>query len=97
MIYGTYPEVIISKTRNAKIEVVSEIAGSYLLKDVLVFERVRSSSKLWDLLKLLAFQVGSDVSHNELSVSLGVDVKTVQRHLDLLEKAIVIFRFVGFS
>jgi len=97
LIFGTYPEVILSQTRSAKIEVVSEIAGSYLLKDILAFERVRSSSKLWDLLKLLAFQVGSEVSHNELSRKLGVDVKTVQRFLDLLEKAFVIFRLGGFS
>ena len=97
LIFGTYPEVIMSQTRKAKIGVVSEIAGSYLLKDILAFERVRSSSKLWDLLKLLAFQVGSEVSHNELSVSLGVDVKTVQRYLDLLEKAFVIYRLGGLS
>jgi predicted AAA+ superfamily ATPase len=97
LIFGTYPEVIISQTRRAKIEVVREIAGSYLLKDILAFERVRSSSKLWDLLKLLAFQVGSEVSLNELSRSLSVDVKTVQHYLDLLEKAFVIFRLGGFS
>ena len=86
-----------SRTRRAKIEIVREIAGSYLLKDILAFERVRSSSKLWDLLKLLAFQVGSEVSLNELSRSLSVDVKTVQYYLDLLEKAFVIFRLGGFS
>jgi len=97
LIFGTYPEVITSQTRRVKIDIVSEIAGSYLLKDILAFERVRSSRKLWDLLKLLAFQVGSEVSLNELSRSLGVDVKTVQHYLDLLEKAFVIFRLDGFS
>jgi predicted AAA+ superfamily ATPase len=97
LIFGTYPEVITSKTRKQKIEKISEIAGSYLLKDILAFDRVRSSRKLWDLLKLLAFQVGSEVSMNELSTSLSVDVKTVQNHLDLLEKAFVIFRLGGFS
>jgi len=97
LIFGTYPEVVLARTRNEKIEIVREIAGSYLLKDILAFERVRNSRKLWDLLKLLAFQVGSQVSWNELATSLSVDFKTVQHYLDLLEKAFVIFRLGGFS
>jgi predicted AAA+ superfamily ATPase len=97
LIYGAYPEVVLARARRAKIDILSEIAGSYLLKDILAFERVRSSRKLWDLVKLLAFQVGSEVSLNEVSNSLGIDVKTVQHYLDLLEKAFVIFRLGGFS
>jgi predicted AAA+ superfamily ATPase len=97
LVYGTYPEVVLARTRRAKIDIMSEIAGSYLLKDILAFERVRSSRKLWDLVKLLAFQVGSEVSLNEVSTSLSIDVKTVQHYLDLLEKAFVIFRLGGFS
>lgn len=97
LIFGTYPDAIIAGTRAAKIDIVKEIAGSYLLKDILAFERVRSARKLWDLLKLLAFQVGSEVSVNELSNALGLDVKTIQQHLDLLEKSFVVFRLGGFS
>jgi hypothetical protein len=97
LIYGTYPEAITEETRAAKIEVVNEIAGSYLLKDILAFERVRSADKLWDLLKMLAFQIGGEVSHNELANALGLDVKTIQRYLDLLEKSFVVFRLRGFS
>jgi len=97
LIFGTYPEVVLAHTRDEKIEIVREIAGSYLLKDILAFERVKSSKKLWDLLKLLAFQVGSEVSLNELGTTLSVDVKTAQNYLDLLEKAFVIFRLGGFS
>jgi predicted AAA+ superfamily ATPase len=97
LIFGTYPEVITAGTRRSKIEIVNEIAGSYLLKDILSFDRVKSSKKLWDLLKLLAFQVGSEISLNELAMSLAVDVKTVQHYLDLLEKAFVIQRLGGFS
>lgn len=97
LILGSYPDVVTARTNKARIEAVSEIANSYLIKDILAFERVRNSGKIWDLLKLLAFQVGSEVSHNELSRSLGVDVKTVQRYIDLLEKSFVLYRLGGFS
>jgi hypothetical protein len=97
LIFGSYPEVITASTRNERIEIVSEIANSYLLKDILSFDRVKSSRTLLDLLKLLAFQIGSEVSLNELATQLGVEVRTVQRYLDLLEKAFVIIRISGFS
>lgn len=97
LIFGTYPEVILASTARAKLDIVSEIAGSYLLKDILTLESVRSSGRLWDLLKMLAFQVGNLVSLNELAINLSIDVKTVQRYLDLLEKAFVIIRLSGFS
>lgn len=97
LIYGTYPEVIEATTRDAKITAITEITNSYLLKDLLAFDRVRNSRILVDLLRLLAFQVGSEVSLNELSRQLSVDVKTLHRYLDLLEKAFVLFRLVGFS
>ncbi|HTX79816.1 MAG TPA: ATP-binding protein [Longilinea sp.] len=97
LIYGTYPEVLLASTHQARIEVLTEIANSYLLKDILAFDRVKSSRTLLDLLKLLAFQVGSEVSLNELGTQLSVDVKTIQRYLDLLEKAFVITRLGGLS
>lgn len=97
LIFGAYPEVVTARTRRAKIDLVREIANSYLLKDILEFDRVRSSRKLLDLLRLIAFQIGGEVSLNELSNSLGIDVKTVGRYLDLLEKAFVLFRLDGFS
>lgn len=97
LVFGSYPEVIESPTRNARIEALVEIANSYLLKDILAFDRVRSSRTLSSLLKLLAFQVGSEVSYSELAGQLGVDTKTVQRYLDLLEKTFVIFRLGAFS
>jgi len=97
LIYGMYPEVLLAPTSQARIEVLTEIANAYLLKDILTFDRVKSSRTLLDLLKLLAFQVGSEVSLNELGTQLGVDTKTVQRYLDLLEKAFVILRLGGLS
>ena len=97
LIFGTYPDIITAETRTQKIERVHEIAGSYLLKDILAFERVKGSKKLWDLLRLLAFQIGNEVSYNELATNLGVNVRTVQHYLDLLEKSFVIYRLGGFS
>ncbi len=97
LIFGSYPDVVQADNRNARIEIVSEIANSYLLKDILAFDRVRSSRQLVDLLKLLAFQLGGEVSHSELATQLGMDTKTVQRYLDLLEKAFVLVRVGGFG
>ena len=83
--------------RKEKIELLEELVGSYLLKDVLAMDRIRSSRALLDLLKLIAFQVGSEVSLNELATQVKLDVKTVGRYLDILEKAFVIVRLGGFS
>jgi uncharacterized protein len=97
LIFGTYPEAIQANTQNARIQVITEIANSYLLKDILAFDRVKNSRTLMNLLKLLAFQIGSEVSLSELAGQLSVDTKTVQRYLDLLEKAFVIIRLGAFS
>jgi hypothetical protein len=97
LIYGSYPEVLLAPTQAEKMAIISEIAHAYLLKDILSLDRVRSSRTLMDLLKLLAFQIGSEVTFNELSTQLGMDAKTVQRYLVLLEKAFVIYRLGGFS
>ncbi len=97
LIFGSYPEVLLAKSKKEKIEILREIVGSYLLKDILAFEKVRNSKKLFDLLRLLAFQVGSKVSKNELSNTLGIDSKSVERYLDLLEKSFVIKRLEPFS
>jgi predicted AAA+ superfamily ATPase len=97
LVYGTYPEVLLASSPRLKIEVLMEITNSYLLKDILAFDRIKNSRTLLDLLKLLAYQVGSEVALSELSTQLGVDVKTVKRYLDLLEKAFVLYRLNGFS
>jgi predicted AAA+ superfamily ATPase len=97
MIFGAYPEVVTASTRDEKIAVITEIAGSYLLKDLLAMDRRKNARSLHDLLKLLAFQVGQEVSLNQLAASLSLDVKTVQRYLDLLEKTFVVIRLGGFA
>lgn len=97
LIFGSYPEVITAKTRSEKITILQEIVNSYLLKDILTFVKVKSSQAIFNLLKLLAFQVGNQVSQTKLATSLAIDVKTVGRYLDLLEKAFVIMPVTGFS
>lgn len=97
LVFGSYPEVLLAPARAEKAALLTEIAGSYLLKDLLAHERVKSSRTLVDLLRLLAFQVGAEVSLSELATALGIDAKTVQRYIDLLEKAFVLHRLGGFS
>ncbi|MDP2364708.1 MAG: DUF4143 domain-containing protein [Ignavibacteria bacterium] len=97
LIFGSYPEVITAKSRAGKISALEEIVDSYLLKDILALEKVKGSKIILDLLKLLAFQVGNEVSLHELAARIKLDVKTVDRYLDILEKAFVIKRVGGFS
>jgi predicted AAA+ superfamily ATPase len=97
MVYGSYPEVVTLDDREEKIELVREITYSYLIKDILEFDKIRNSEKIYKLLQLLAFQIGSEVSANELAQSVGIDVKTIQRYLDLLKKSYVIFDLNAYS
>lgn len=97
LIFGSYPEALTSETVNDKKNILEELVGSYLLKDILELEKVKSSKLLLDLLRLLAFQVGSEVSLSELGKQLGIDSKTVARYLDLFEKSFVIINIRGFS
>ncbi len=97
LVYGSYPEVVTAQNRKDKADVLNELVDSYLLKDILALERVKGSKVLLDLLKLIAFQVGSQVSLNELASQVKLDVKTVGRYLDIFERAFVIKRIGGFS
>jgi len=97
LVFGSYPEVLTAQNRADKIAILTEITNSYLFKDILALERIKNSRTVWDLLKLIAFQVGSEVSYSELATQLGIDTKTVQRYLDLLEKVFVLYRVYGFS
>lgn len=97
LVFGAYPEVITAKTKKEKIAALQEINDSYLLKDIFSLEKIKASKQLSDLLKLLAFQAGGEVSLNELATQVKLDVKTVDRYLDILEKAFVIKRLTAFS
>ena len=82
MIFGSYPEIVTAENRRQKIDLLHDLAGSYLFKDLLALDRIKSSRVLLDLVKLLAFQVCQEVSLNELATQLNVDVKTIGRYLD---------------
>jgi uncharacterized protein len=97
LVYGSYPEVVAAETNAQRRSLLEEITGSYLLKDILELDRVKSANVLLDLLRLIAFQVGSEVSLRELGGQLGLDYKTVARYLDLLEKGYVLFNVRGYS
>lgn len=97
LIYGSYPEVVLSNDNRAREQYLKEIVASYLYKDILELDGIRHSSKISRLLQLLAFQVGKEVSYTELGTSLGMSKNTIERYLDLLEKAFVIQKLSGFS
>lgn len=96
LIYGSYPEIYL-KSGKDKERLLVDIAGSYLYKDILELEQVRNPAILNKLLSALALQVGSEVSLSELGNTVGLDLKTVERYIDLLEKNYVIFRLPPYS
>jgi predicted AAA+ superfamily ATPase len=97
LVFGSYPEIITAKSNKDKISLLNELVNSYLLKDVFSLDKIKGSKQLLDLLKLIAFQVGNEVSLNELATQVRLDVKTVGRYLDILEKAFVLKRIGGFN
>jgi len=97
LIFGSYPEVLNLITLAEKAEYLKDLVNSYLLKDILVFEKIQNSSKIFDLLKLIAFQAGSEVSYDELSRQLGMSKNTVERYLDLLSKVQILIKLSGYS
>ncbi len=97
LVFGCYPESLTAANDTVRMDYLTTLRDSYLLKDILELERIKNSRKLSDLLKLLAFQIGGEVSLNELGNSLGIAKQTVDRYLDLLEKTFVIKRVPGFS
>lgn len=97
LLFGSYPELEQYPVWNDKINYLKEIINSYLLKDILVFDGIKQSNKIFDLLKLIAFQVGQEVSLQELARQLGISKNTVESYLDLLSKVFVIYKVPGFS
>ena len=95
LIYGSYPDVLFGNLSPEK--VLMELTESYLYKDILEMEGIRKSSVLQKLLVALALQIGSEVSYNELSKIVGVDSKTVEKYIDVLEKCYIVFRLNSFS
>ena len=97
LLYGSYPEVLIEPDIERKRKILTELVSSYLFKDALALEAVRSPDVLLDIAKCLAFQVGNEVSINEVARTAKTDAKTAAKYLDLLEKMFIIRRVRGFS
>lgn len=97
LIYGNYPELTQIKNREKKSDYLRELVNSYLLKDILAFENIKNSTKILNLLRLIAFQIGRDVSYNELGTQLQMNKATVNKYLDLLTKVFILHKVEGFS
>ena len=97
LVWGGYPAIVTTDDPALREKLLGELVGAYLYRDILELEGVRRSEKIVDLLRLLAFQIGQEVSIAELAASLALNRQTVERYLDLLEKVFVIFRVSGFS
>ena len=97
LVYGGYPELSSISDLREKVFYLNELVNTYLLKDILIFEQIRNAQIMKDLLVLLAYQIGSEVSANELGRQLGVSKNTVERYLDLFEKAFILFPLSGYS
>jgi predicted AAA+ superfamily ATPase len=95
LLYGYYPEIV-THPGNAR-ERLKELSGSYLYKDLLMLESIKKPVVLEKLLKALALQLGNEVSYQELARLVGVNANTVEKYIDLLEKAFVIFRLTAYS
>ena len=97
LVWGGYPAIASTENPVLRQRLLGELVGSYLYRDILDFEGIRRSEKIVDLLRLLAYQIGQEVSITELAASISLNRQTVERYLDLLEKVFVIFRVGGFS
>lgn len=97
LIYGSYPETVLTNDNSLRERYLKEIVGSYLYKDILELEGLRHPDKIVRMLQLIAFQIGKEVSLSELGGQLGISKNTVERYLELLEKVFVVFKLTGFS
>ena len=95
LIYGYYPDIINHPGEERRL--LNLLSDSYLYKDLFAYERIKKTSLLQKLLKAIALQLGNEVSFNELSRLIGADKETVERYIDLLEKAFVVFTLPAFS
>ena len=97
LLYGSYPEVVASESFAEKKEYLGDIVESYLLKDILAVDGVKNSAKMRDLLRLVAYQMGNELSFEEIGKQLSISKNTVERYLDLLQKVFVLYRLGGYS
>lgn len=97
MIFGSYPEVYLMKSQDEKIQYLKDLVNAYLMKDILAYEGIKKRDVIFNLLKLIAFRVGSEISLEGVGRDLQISKNTVQRYLDVLSKVFIIYRVGGFS
>lgn len=97
LIFGNYPELLQLSDQTDKIDYLNDMISSYLLKDILVYENIKNSQTIFNLLRLIAFQIGGEVSLQELGKQLGISKNTVEKYLDLLSKVFILHKVEGFS
>lgn len=97
LIYGSYPESVLTSDTRMRELYLKEVVSSYLYKDILEMEGIRHPDKIVRLLQLLVYQIGKEVSLNEIASQLGISKNTVERYVELLEKNFVIYKLTGFS
>jgi hypothetical protein len=97
LVFGSYPEVLLLDSFEEKERYLRDLVQAYLLKDIISFEGIRNAAKVSDLLRLIAFQVGSECSMQELGRQLSMSKNTVEKYLDLLEKVFVLRKVRGYN
>lgn len=97
LIFGSYPEVFHLSTAEKKADYLTDLTRSYLLKDILAYSGIKYSNKLQDLLRMIAYQVGAEVSYHELSKKLGINKITIENYLDLLQKVFILYKLPSYS
>lgn len=97
LIFGSYPEVFHLFTTEKKADYLTDLTRTYLLKDILAYSGIKYSNKLQDLLRMIAYQVGAEVSYHELSKKLGINKITIENYLDLLQKVFILYKLPSYS
>lgn len=97
LVLGNYPELLHLSNKEDKIDYLNEMVSSYLLKDILVYENIKNSQKIFNLLRMVAFQIGKEVSLQELGNQLGISKNTVEKYLDVLSKVFILHKVEGYS
>jgi predicted AAA+ superfamily ATPase len=97
LVYGSYPELWHLKTGEEKKKYLLDLVNAYLLKDILVLDGLRSATVVFSLLKMIAYQIGKEVSYNELGNALGISKNTVEKYLNLLTRVFVLYKVSAYS
>lgn len=95
MLYGYYPDVVTNF--GDEVEILKQLSDSYLYKDILTIDQIKKPGKLEDLLRAIAFQVGSEVSYHELGQLVGLHPETVERYIDLFKKMFILVELTSYS